>query len=388
MAAEALGHDGKTQAALDRLDRAIALSEGTDRPWTLPQLLAHRARLLTALRRFDDGAADQHRALALLAQWPTAEAETGADEAAILMELADNRARAGEFTVAIGHMTNAAARFDRRGSAIAAARARALLGQALLRAERGSDAIAVLESLLDEEAETELEPPLRAQLRLDLGRALIAQDEPRPAAEVLAWLADFVSDWPDRAVLTLVAADLACALHLAGMWEQGGAALERTLEAHAQAPNPAAVCKALRVAAEAEYRGRGTEGTESALGYLSRADEINAATREVEGEYLRWPETALNADVRAQVFAAVERDEEALAAARAAAAAWELGGDRAVGEYAQSMRVAAIVEGFRLGRRGEAVARLAPVLERCRRVGHTRAVSVLSKLSDDLGREA
>lgn len=388
MAAEALGHEGRLDAALERLDNAVALTEATDRPWMLPQFLAHRARLLTAKHAYDDAAADQHRALALLAQWPAAESETGADDAAILMELANNRARAGDLASAIGHMTTAAARFDRRGSAVAAAHARAMLAQALLRAERAQDAIAVLESLLDEEAEAQLEPPLRAQLRLDLGRALITQDEPRAAAEVLALLAEFVSDWPDPAVLTLVAADLVCALYLAGLWDQGEAALERALQAHAKAPNPAALCKSLRVAAEAEYRGRGAEGVESALGHLRRGDQINAETEEVEGEYRRWPETALNADARAQALASAKRDQEALAAAEEAAAAWKLGGDQVVGEYAESIRVAAVIEGFRLGRRREAVERLAPVIELCRRVGHTRAVSVLSKLSENLGRES
>ena len=385
---EGLAHEGRIEEALARLDSAVALAEESDRPWTLPQFLGFRARLLAARGRLDEGAADQHRALGLLAQWPGAEAETGADDAAILMELAQNRLQAGDLAVAIGHITAAAARFDRRGAGLAAVRARTMLGQALLRAERTSDAIAVLESALDEQDEPRLEPPVRAQLRLDLGRALMEQAEHREAAEVLARLAEFVSDWPDPAVRTLVAAELACALYAAKMWDQGEAALERAAQAHTRAPNSAALAKALRVAAEAEYRGRGTDGVERALTHLRRADEVNAATEEVEGSYRRWPETALNADVRAQALAAAKRDEEALAAAEAAAAAWELGGDRTVGEFAESMRVAAVIEGFRLGRRPEAAARLAPVIERCRTAGHPQAVSALSQLRKNLGREA
>ena len=388
MMGESLARAGQREQALARLESAVALAEESGHSWALPQFLALRARLLTESGRLDDGAADLHRALGLLAQWPGAEAETGADDAAVLMELADNRLRAGDLTVAIGHMTTAAARFDRRGAGLAAVRARTMLGQALLQADRTPDAIAVLESVLDEQDEARLEPPLRAQLRLDLGRALMDQAEHRQAAEVLARLAEFVADWPDPAVLTLVAAELACALYAANMWDQGEAALERATRAHAGAPNPAALAKALRVAAEAEYRARGTEGVERALIHLRTADELNAATEEVEGVYRRWPETALNADVRTQALAAGKRDEEALAAAEAAAAAWALGGDRALGEFAESVRIAAVIEGFRLGRREQAVARLAPVIDRCRTAGRGRAVSTLSRLRENLGQES
>jgi hypothetical protein len=386
--AEGLAREGRIEAALEHADAAVALAEESDRPWTLPQILAFRARLLTARGRLDEGAADQHRALDLLARWPAGEGESGPDDASILMELATNRMRAGDPAVAISHMTAAAARFDRRGAGLAAVRARTMLAQALLQAERASDAIAVLESVLDEPDEAGLEPPLRAQLRLDLGRALMGEGEHREAAEVLARLAEFVSGWPDPAVGTLVTAELVCALYAASLWEPGEAALERALAAHAEAPNPAALGKALRVAAEAEYRGRGAEGIERALAHLQTADEVNTATEEVEGAYRRWPETALNADVRTQALAAARRNEEALAAAEAAAAAWRLGEDRTVGEFAESMRIAAVVEGFRLGRRQEAATRLAPVIDLCKQAGHTRAVTALSQLQDNLTRES
>jgi tetratricopeptide (TPR) repeat protein len=346
----------------------------------VPQYVAQRGVLLNALGRLEEAAEELHRALALLAAWP----DVDLDDAGLRMELAHNRIRAGNAGAAIDLLTTAAARFDRRGEAVRAAHARVQLGQALLHADRIADAVAVLESLLDEEGEAELPPPERAQLRLDLGRALMQQDEPRTAAEVLTRLAEFVADWPDRAVVTLVAAEVGTAVYAAHLWEQGAATVERALAAHAEAPNPAAVCKMLRAAAEAEYREHGAEGVERALELLRRSDEVNEAAAEVEGEYRRWPETALNADTRVQALASVRRDEEALAAADAAIAAWRGGGDRTVGEVAESVRVAAIIEGFRLGRTKEAGARLAAMIDRCRAVGHERAVTVLTKLSADL----
>ncbi len=72
----------------------------------------------------------------------------------------------------------------------------------------------------------------------------------------------------------------------------------------------------------------------------------------------------------------------------AESAAWALGGDRALGEFAESVRIAAVIEGFRLGRREQAVARLAPVIDRCRTAGRGRAVSTLSRLRENLGQES
>ena len=383
MNSQVLHADGRLEEALAAVDRAIGHAEAADRPWSMARYVAHRGVLLNALNRLDEAATELHRALTLVATWPDKDMDTGG----LQMELAHNRMRAGDAAAAIDRLTGAAAHFDRAGEAVRAAHARAQLGQALLQADRVADAVAVLESLLDEEGEAGLVAGERAQLRLDLGRALLQQEEPRTAAEVLARLAEFVSDWPDPQVITLVAAEVGVAVYAADLWEQGPATIERALASHEQAPNPAPVCKMLRVAAEAEYRRRAEEGgLERALDLLARADAVNAATPEIEGEYRRWPETAMIADVRMQALAAAKRYEDALAAAEVAITAWENGGDRTLSDTAETVRIAAILEGFRLERPKEAVARLSPMIARCRAVGHTRAVSVLSKLSEDLQR--
>jgi tetratricopeptide (TPR) repeat protein len=370
--ADVLLNQGRAEQGLSAFESAISLAERAERPWSLPRYLAQQGRLLNRMGRLDEAVPVLHRALALLGEWP----DPQLDDAGVLMELARNRLHAEDLGAAITHLTSAASKFDRQGRAVAAADARALLGQALLRGGRRADWIAVLESLLGEEAEAQLAEEQRAQLRLDLGRALMQSDEPLPAAEIFARLADFVADWPDGAVLTLVAGELVCALYSARRWDEGEKAVERALAVHETAPNPAMVCRMLRVAAEAEFTARA--GVERALDLLLRSDEVNEAAEEIEDRYRRWPETALNADLRAQALVTAARPEQALAACEAAIAAWAVGGDPVVGNYAESVLTAASIEGEKLGRGEQAVARLTAALERCREAGHDRAVQVLT----------
>jgi tetratricopeptide (TPR) repeat protein len=384
MRSNSLAARGEIEQALVAIESAIGYAELTQRPWSLPHYLAPQGHLLNMLNRFDEAAQALHSALRLAAEWP----DPGFKLANVQMELAQNRLFADDLDAAISHLTSVASKFDQQGSPVAAANARAMLGQALLRAGRRTDGVSVLESLLTEDGEARLEQPQRAQLRLDLGRALMEQDEPRAAAEILAQLADFVADWPDQSVHTLIAGELVCALYGARLWEPGEKAIERALTAHDAAPNPAMVGKMLRTAAEAEYENRGDQGIERALELLRRADEVNEATEETDGRYRRWPEAALNADLRTLALARAGRHEEALAAAEQAIAAWTVGGDEVVGEYAQAMLNAAITEATQLGRPKQAVARLSVAITRCRSVGHEQAVAVLTRHAERFQREA
>ena len=384
MRSNSLAALGEIEQALEAIESAIKYAEQTQRPWSLPQYLAPQGHLLNMLNRLDEAAQVLHSALRLAAEWPDPDLKL----ANVQMELAQNRLFADDLDAAISQLTSAASKFDRQGSPVAAANARAMLGQALLRAGRGTDGVSVLESLLTEDGEAQLEERQRAQLRLDLGRALMEQDEPRASAEVLAQLADFVEGWEDQSVLTLIACELVCALYGARLWNPGEKAIERALAAHDVAPNSAMVGKMLRIAAEAEYQNRGDQGTERALELLRRADEVNEATEEVEDRYRRWPETALNADLRTLALTRAGRHEEALAAAEQAIAAWTVGGDDVVGEYAQAMLNAAITEGKQLGRPKQAVARLSVAITRCRAAGHEQAVAVLTNHAERFQSEA
>jgi tetratricopeptide (TPR) repeat protein len=407
---------GEPVQAEPPLREAVALLEQSGRPWALPQPLFQLASVVGRLNGgLDEAATLMHRALALLAEWPDPEVNLGRTS----LMLAQNRARAGDLAAASRHFTTAAARFDRDGHAVDAAGARASLGQMLAAADRYADAAAVLESLIEEEAEPRLPPEQRAQARLDLGRSLMAQEEPRAAAGVFGWLADFVTDWPDRSVTTMTACELGIALFAAEMPSEGEIAVRRALAAHAQSPDPVDVCRLLRVAAEAAYRGRGANGggrrgdgaagdgsgggggsgdgadgegesvsgVEAALAYLRQADEVNESAREFEdetGRYRRWPESALNADQRAKALAEAERYEEALTAAEQSGAAWEEGGPQTLDRVAEAVRIAGVIEGYRLGRVKEAVERVTPTLERCRAAGRERAVNTLTQLVEDL----
>ncbi|HET9169812.1 MAG TPA: hypothetical protein VFN97_10255 [Actinospica sp.] len=371
---------GELEAALAAIESAVAYAEKAERPWSLAPYLAQHGHVLNRMNRLDEAAPLLHRALTLAAEWPDADL----DVTRVLMELAQNRLNADDMAAAIPHLTTAAARFDRLDAPVEAANARSMLGQALLRSGRRADGIAVLESLLTEDGEARLHERARAQIRLDLSRALMAEQEPRAAAEVLARLADFVAGWEEQGVLTLVAGELACALYAAQMWEPGEKAIERALAAHAAAPNPAVACKMLRVAAEAESKNRGAAGAERALDLLSRADAVNEAAEEIEGRYRRWPETALNADLRVLALATAGRFEEALAASDLAIATWRGGGDKVIGEYAEAVLSAALIEGRELGRAKDAVARLSEAITRCRAAGHDRAVTVLTRHAESL----
>ena len=366
---------GERDQALAASEGAIAYAEKAGRPWLLPQYLAQHAQILNRLGRLEDAAPVLHRALALTAEWP----DEDFNVVGVLMELAQNRLHSDDVATAITHLTSAATRFDRRGEPLPAADARAKLGNALLLSGRHADAVAVLESLITEESEAQLIERQRAQIRLDLGRALMRQDEPRAAAEIFAWLADFAADWDEQGPHMLAAGELACALYSARMWESGATAIERAMAVHEVAPNPAMVGRMLRTAAEAEYEGRDAEGVERALKLLDKADEVNEATLEVDGRYRRWPETALNADARVQALLCAKRPEEALAASECAIGSWLLGGDEAIGKYAGSALNAAIVEGDQLGRRTQAAARLTEAISRCRAAGHEQAVAVLTR---------
>ena len=142
----------------------------------------------------------------------------------------------------------------------------------------------------------------------------------------------------------------------------------------------------LRQAADSVMQERGPDTAEEALAYLDEADAATVAAEELTGQFQRWPETAQTADLRTQILGSLGRYEEALAATEAASVAWERGGSRSIDEWAESVRIAAVLEGHRLGRNEQAVARLRPAVERCRQAGRERAVAILTRLAQNLSK--
>src|SRR5262249_26687284 len=219
----------------------------------------------------------------------------------------------------------------------------------------------------------------RAQVRLDLGRGLIRLGEPRAAAEAFLWLADFTTPWADDRVPTMGACEFAQALPAARLWGQMHAAVERVLSSEAAAADPAPICRMLRSCADALIQDKSTQRVGEALEYLRRGDRINTAAEESEHRH-RWPETAQNAQLRAQGLAQVGRNDEALAAIETSIMAWQDGGDGVLAQLAEATRIAGVIEGFRLGRKAAARDRLAPIGIRCRAAGLSKQADQLAQL--------
>ena len=76
--------------------------------------------------------------------------------------------------------------------------------------------------------------------------------------------------------------------------------------------------------------------------------------------------------------------EAGLAARVRAQSRLEQGGDEALEPLAEATRIAAVIEGFRLGRKQQARDRLAPLIIRCNAHRLTEPADALAKLSESL----
>ncbi|MBO0832933.1 MAG: hypothetical protein J2P29_13290, partial [Actinobacteria bacterium] len=370
----AAGQDDVVEAALRE---AVALLRQSDRPWLLPNPCCFLADLLNRTGHPDEADALVHEALTHAQAWP----DPDFSQAGALMVLGEARRLVGDPQAGAGHFADAAGRFDREGKPELASMARAALGQALISAGRPGDGVAVLESLRDE-GEDGLDPRQRAQVRLSLGRGLRHLGEHRAAAEEFVWLADFISGWDEEPeTKIMVAGELAASLAAAGLWDQADAAVQRAMQAHAAHPHPAVICHMLRMVADASMSDRGVAATTDTLGYLSLADEVNEQATEVPGSYARWPETAQTAELRARVLAEANRNEDALAAAEISLRAYESGGaDQTIARQAEVTRIAAILQGIRLGQRASAADRLTLMIDRCQSAGLSGQAAQLTEL--------
>ena len=187
-------------------------------------------------------------------------------------------------------------------------------------------------------------------------------------------------------VQIMAVAELAAALAAAGLWDQADAAAERALSLHESVPHPAAICRMLRGVADSSMRLRGSEAVSATLGYLDQADAVNVAAAEEPDRYARWPETAQTTELRARVLADAGQHDEALTAAGLALLAYQAGGDQSLAQQAEVTRIAAIVEGLRVGRSGPAIERLTAMISRCQAAGLADKASQLTGLRDSLAR--
>ncbi len=381
------GRRGAMAEAERELRAALQDLEAAGRPWRRPRPSALLGQVLLAQDRPEEAAELLHAAIADA----VAHDDPTFALAPTYLLLGHAASHLGDHNGAVRHLSEAAARFDQAGDPGEATDARLQLASVLGRSGRNADAVAVLESVLADEAASGADERTLAQARLTLGRGLRDLEEYLPAAEELLRLADTVAGWPeeDRAVLTLVAAEAATTLALADRWDAADTAYARAVASHAEAPNPPIVVFMMREFARLTLQSRGTEGPEgaeavaAALEHLARADAVLDALPSGEEGFAVWYERGEIHYRRARVLAEAGRFDEALPAAEAAIATHEQGGAEGELPRAEAVRVAALIEGNGLERTHEAIARLTTAAARCRNSGHLEAAQILDALRQE-----
>ncbi|GHA92322.1 hypothetical protein ACIQRS_21825 [Streptomyces termitum] len=378
--ADVAARRGDLPAAERSLREALAGLDAAGRPWRRPRPSGLLAQVLLGLDRPQEAAELLHGAIADA----VAHDDTSFALAPTHLLLGHASSHTGDVTGAVRHLSEAAARFDQDGESGQATEARLQLADVLARGGRTADAVAVLESVLAGDAADGTDPRSLAQARLNLGRGLRELEEYLPAAEELLRLADTVSGWADEdrgAILTLVAAEAARTLAMAGRWDAAATAYDRAVAAHAEAPNPPLILLMMRDFARLTMAEQEAEGVDAALGHLADADEVLAGFADDEG-FSVWYERGEIHYRRARVLAEAGRFEEALPEAEAAVAAHEEGGEDGELPRAEAVRIAALIEGDGLERFNEAIARLTTAAARCRHAGEPDAAGVLDALRE------
>ncbi|MER5354541.1 hypothetical protein ABT093_29945 [Kitasatospora sp. NPDC002551] len=382
-AADADARQGRTAEAADELRHAIAELERGGQPWHTPRAYGLLGQALLQTGEQAEAVEMLHRALAAAARW----ADDSYPFAATYLMAGHASAHIGDTGAAIRSLSEAASRFDRKGPEAAeeAARTRLQLADLLTDADRTADAVAVLESVLADADAAGLDERLVAQTRLDLARGLFTLDEDRDAAEEYLRLATMLEGWTeDLHLRTMVASEAAVALLHADRWEAAHAARTRALAAHEQWPQPGPVSAMLRQFARLTAQKDGPEGMEPALARLAEADAVRERLEREEPQAETWYPRASVHYERARVLAVAGRFEEALAEAERAITAYEAGGEQAETPRAEAVRLAALIEGTDLDRRGPARERLTAAVDRCRAHGLEEAAAILAELRERL----
>ncbi|MFK0224602.1 hypothetical protein ACIQUL_02440 [Streptomyces sp. NPDC090303] len=380
--ADLLARRGALAEAEEELRAALRDIESAGRPWRRPRPSLHLAQVLLAQQRPQEATDLLHSVIADALAHDDPTLPLGPT----YLLLGHAATHLDDVGGAVRHLSEAAARFDQADAPGSAVEARLQLADVLARSGRQADAVAVLESALTDVPPT-VDARMTAQGRLTLGRGLRDLEEYLPAAEELLRLADTVAGWSeeDRGdVLTLVAAEAATTLALAERWEAADAAYERALAAHAEAPHPPLITLMMREFARLTLQTRDSEGTDTALEHLARADAVLAAVPSGEEDFAVWYERGENHYRRARVLAEAGRFDEALPEAESAIAAHEEGGERGELPRAEAVRVAALIEGNGLDRAAAALTRLTTASARCRQAGHPQAADVLDALRQEL----
>ncbi|MEU4096003.1 hypothetical protein [Streptomyces sp. NPDC026673] len=381
--ADLAARSGDLDRAARELRAALEAAEAAGTPWRTTRPRGLLGQILLQQHRAEEAVEQLHAALASA----TAHGDTAFPVARTHALLGHAAAHAGDLTSAVRHLSEGAARLDREGDPSGAAGIRVELAEVLARSDRQADAVAVLESLVSDEAAAGLDERALAQARLLLARGLRELEEHRAGAEQFLLLADAVEPWEEQFTHTLVASEAAVALLEAGRDEAARTAYDRAVASHAKAPNPHAVAEMMRifaVYATSADEADGAGGLETALEHLRAAEEVLAAVAEDDEEVALWYEQGATHYQRGRAYAAAERFPEALAELERAIAAHDRGGPQGEAPRAEAVRVAALVEANGLGRRDAAVSRLGAAITRCRAAGLDHAVEILSHVRQEV----
>ncbi|MEV0534427.1 tetratricopeptide repeat protein [Kitasatospora sp. NPDC050463] len=384
-AADVAARQGRMAEAVAELRGSLEQLDSAELPWHTPRVLGLLGQVLLQSGEQAEAVEVFHRALAEATRW----ADDAYPFGATYMMLGHACAHLGDNGAAVRALSQAAARFDRKGPAGAeeAAQVRLQLADLLRDAGRAADAVAVLESVLLDPAAPDLDVRMLAQARLDLARGLFALEEFRDSAEEYLRLADEVAGWEERHTHTVVAGEAVLALAEAGRWEAAHAARERALASHAEAPRPDQIAGMLREFARLTMHEQGPDGLDSALERLAEADAVREAAERGGQPHTPWYLRGAAHYERARVYAVAGRYETALAEAELAITAYQAGGEPAETPRAEAVRLAGLIEGTDLGRTEAACARLAAAAERCRGFGLHEAAAVLAGLRERIGQQ-
>ncbi|WP_431987039.1 hypothetical protein [Streptomyces griseoflavus] len=350
--------------------------------WHLPRTLALRGRLRLGLGDAQAAYADLSEGLRVAAEWPA----DPFDVDRLHSDLAEVCLHLGRPDEALRHLTRAAEAQLRDGDRIDAYCTYDNAARLSLDLGRVEDCIALLDSLLAEPDITagEVDDRLVAQLRLTRARALRAGEDVKAATTELVALAAESAGWDDDpGSHAMIAAETAVLLGESGEFDRARAAVDRALAAHARDPRYEHLSNALRELGRLQAHQQGPDGLSAARAFLDDAgriaDEARAAGYEAHGR----PLDAALAYEHGRVNAYGGAYEEALAALEKSLGL--LGAPDAnpalAGEWAESVRLAGVVEGIYLERPAAALTRLDAAVTRLTALGHTEETESLTGLA-------
>ncbi|MDQ0746076.1 tetratricopeptide (TPR) repeat protein [Streptomyces africanus] len=373
---------GDLPAAVTEIDALLDRLRAHGPAWHLPRTLGLRGRLQLVLRDAQAAYADLAEGLRLAAEWPA----DAVDTSRLHGDLAEACMHLGRPDEALRHLTRSAEMELRRGSRTDAFCTYSNAAQLSLDLGRVEDCIALLDSLLAEPdvAAGELDDRLVAQLRLTRARALHAGDDLKAATAEFVALAAESAGWDDDpGSHAVIAAETAVLLGESGEFGRAREAAEQALAAHARDPRYEQLSNCLRELARLQGQQQGPDGLAGALAFLADAgrvaDEARATGYEARGRSL---DTALAYEY-GRVNAYTGEYEDALAALdKALALLGEPGAEQDhAAEWAECVRLAAVVEGLYLERPAPALARLDAAVSRLTPLGHTDETEPLTSLA-------